>query len=222
MNRDAMLEEMGLSPAWKLKKPADAPNAAPPESPVASMDWDALCETIASCTICPLHKGRNKVVVGAGNRSADWFFIGEAPGAEEDQQGEPFVGQAGKLLDNMLAAIGLSRQRNVYIANTVKCRPPGNRNPEPAEMTACRPYLSRQIELVAPRLIVILGRVAAQSVLGSDASIASLRGKRHAYGGIPVLVTYHPAYLLRNPGDKAKAWEDLCLARRLMQESENL
>ena len=210
---------MGLYPVWKLKDSARAPNDVQvPANPVSSLGWEELEKAISSCTLCPLHKGRNKVVVGAGNRRADWLFIGEAPGAEEDQKGEPFVGQAGKLLDAMLAAIGLSRKSNAYIANTVKCRPPGNRNPESSEMSACRPYLERQIELVDPKLIVILGRVAAQSVLDSEASIATLRGKRHAYKAVPVIVTYHPAYLLRNPEDKARAWEDLCFARRLMKD----
>ncbi len=213
-----MLEEMGLHPVWKLRRAEEAPA----EACVATMGWDELEAAIASCIKCPLHKGRNRVVVGAGKKKADWLFIGEAPGAEEDMKGEPFVGQAGKLLDNMLASIGLSRQKNVYIANTVKCRPPGNRNPEPAEMAACRPYLSRQIELVEPKLIVLLGRIAAQSVLDSDEPIAALRKKRHSYGGIPAVVTYHPAYLLRNMDDKAKAWEDLCHARRLMKELDPL
>lgn len=210
--RKAGLEEMGLLPAWRLKGEAPPAGDAP-----QAMGWEEIRAAVADCKACPLHKGRNRVVVGVGDEHADWLFIGEAPGAEEDLKGEPFVGQAGKLLDNMLAAIGLSRKDNVYIANTVKCRPPGNRNPEASEMAACRPYLSRQIELVAPKLIVILGRVAAQSVLDSDASISSLRLKRHACGNIPAIVTYHPAYLLRNPEDKAKAWEDLCFARRLME-----
>ena len=181
------------------------------------MGWEELNSSAEACTACPLHRGRNRVVVGVGSERADWLFIGEAPGAEEDLKGEPFVGQAGKLLDNMLFSIGLSR-KIVYIANTVKCRPPGNRNPEPSEMAACRHYLLRQIELVEPKLIVILGRVAAQSVLETDATISSLRGRFHSFGTIPVLVTYHPAYLLRNASDKAKAWEDLCLARRKMAE----
>lgn len=217
---EAILREMGLYPAWRLKgsKEPVCEEAAPDAAGASEMDWDAIRESIASCTACPLSRGRNKVVVGVGSEQADWLFVGEAPGAEEDLKGEPFVGQAGKLLDNMLAAIGLSRQNNVYIANTVKCRPPGNRNPEPVEMAACRPYLSRQIELVKPKLIVLLGRIAAQSVLDTDASISALRGKRLALGNIPVVVTYHPAYLLRNPVDKAKAWEDLCFAKTMMAQ----
>ena len=215
MNRmDAAMEEMGLHPLWRLK-PGKAIES--PGEPVA-MGWEEMKSAIESCTACPLHKGRSRTVVGAGSEQADWFFIGEAPGAEEDLRGEPFVGQAGMLLDNMLASIGLSRENNVYIANTVKCRPPANRNPEPSEMAACRPFLARQIELVGPKLIVLLGRIAAQSVLDSDASISSLRGKMHACGNIPAIVTYHPAYLLRNPVDKSKAWEDLCFARKVMND----
>ncbi len=206
------MEEMGLHPLWRLKRDQAI---EPPGEPVA-MGWEEMKSAIESCTACPLHEGRNRAVVGAGCERADWLFIGEAPGAEEDLRGEPFVGQAGVLLDNMLASIGLSRENNVYIANTVKCRPPGNRNPVPSEMAACRPFLSRQIELVGPRLIVLLGRIAAQSVLGSEASISSLRGKVHACGNTPAIVTYHPAYLLRNPVDKSKAWEDLCFARKTM------
>jgi DNA polymerase len=153
-------------------------------------------------------------VPGVGDPRAQWFFVGEAPGAEEDARGEPFVGQAGRLLDNMLAALGLARDRNVYIANVLKCRPPNNRTPEPAEAEACRPYLERQIELARPRLIVALGKSAASLLLGTDATIASLRGRVHRYRGVPLIVTYHPAYLLRSLPDKAKAWEDLVLARR--------
>jgi DNA polymerase len=152
-----------------------------------------------------------------GDRNADWLFIGEGPGAEEDQLGEPFVGQAGKLLDNMLSAIGLQRGEDVYIANAVKCRPPNNRTPEPAEICACRPFLERQIALLQPKLIVVLGRAAAQAVLANDDALGSMRGRIHRRNGIPVVVTYHPAYLLRTPLDKAKAWEDLCLARRTMR-----
>jgi DNA polymerase len=155
-------------------------------------------------------------VFGVGDESADWMLIGEAPGAEEDRLGDPFVGQAGKLLDNMLAAIGLSRRQNVYIANVLKCRPPGNRNPSPEEVEQCSPHLLKQIELVKPKLILAMGRFAAQTLLATDASIASLRGKVHRYAGVPLVVTYHPAYLLRNLPDKAKAWEDLLFARRTL------
>jgi DNA polymerase len=151
-----------------------------------------------------------------GDERADWLLVGEAPGAEEDRLGDPFVGQAGKLLDNMLAAIGLARDDNVYICNVLKCRPPGNRNPEPDEVAKCTPFLLRQIELIEPRLIVAMGRFAAQTLLNTDASIASLRGRVHQYAARPLIVTYHPAYLLRNLPDKAKAWEDLVFARKTM------
>lgn len=165
---------------------------------------------------------RKQAVLGVGDEKASWLFIGEGPGAEEDVRGEPFVGPAGKLLDAMLAAIDLRRGEDVYIANAVKCRPPGNRTPEAAEMAVCAPYLKRQIALIQPRLIVLLGRAAVQAVLGEEGSLASLRGKTFTYRdgalAIPVVVTYHPAYLLRTLSDKAKSWEDLCRARALMRE----
>jgi len=151
-----------------------------------------------------------------GNESAPWLFVGEGPGADEDEQGEPFVGQAGKLLDSMLAALGLQRGREVYIANVVKCRPPGNRVPAPEEAAACAGFLDRQVDLIRPRLIVALGRTAAIRLTGAEASLASLRGRAHAYRGIPLVITYHPAYLLRNLPDKSKAWEDLLFARRTL------
>ena len=179
-------------------------------------EWPALKADVAACTACALHAKRNKTVFGVGDENADWLFVGEGPGAEEDAQGEPFVGQAGKLLDNMLAAIKLKRGENVYIANVVKCRPPGNRNPEPGEALACEPYLHRQIDLIRPKLIIALGKVAAANLLATDASVASMRGRVHEYRGTPLIVTYHPAYLLRTLADKAKAWEDLCFAVRTM------
>jgi len=163
-----------------------------------------------------LHAGRAQTVFGVGDEKADWLLVGEAPGAEEDRVGEPFVGQAGRLLDNMLAAIGLRRGENVYICNVLKCRPPGNRNPEPDEVAKCTPFLLRQIELIEPKLIVAMGRFAAQTLLNTDASIASLRGRVHRYAERPLIVTYHPAYLLRNLPDKSKAWSDLVFARRTM------
>lgn len=184
---------------------------------ILRMEWTALKEAVARCCECPLHAKRNKAVFGVGDENADWLFVGEGPGADEDALGDPFVGQAGKLLDNMLAAIELTRGRNVYIANVVKCRPPGNRNPEPAEARQCEPFLQRQIELIKPRLIVALGRVAALNLLAREASIASLRGRVHDYKGTPLIVTYHPAYLLRSLTDKAKAWEDLCFAVSTME-----
>ena len=182
------------------------------EPGVATLDWDALETRVSACERCRLCERRTNTVFGVGDRAADWMLIGEAPGENEDKQGEPFVGQAGKLLDSMLRALTLARGENVYIANVVKCRPPGNRNPEPDEVAQCEPYLQRQVALVKPKLIVALGRVAAQNLLKTDASISSLRGRVHRYENVPVIVTYHPAYLLRSLPDKAKAWVDLCLA----------
>jgi DNA polymerase len=175
-----------------------------------------LKSRVAGCTDCKLRAGCTRTVFGVGDEKAEWMLVGEAPGAEEDRIGEPFVGQAGKLLDNMLAAVALSRGRNVYIANVLKCRPPGNRNPEPDEVEKCAPYLLRQIGLIKPKLIVAMGRFAAQTLLGTDATIASLRGKVHRYAGVPLIVTYHPAYLLRNLPDKAKAWADLLFAAKII------
>jgi DNA polymerase len=195
--------------------PGEAPHAlvARAESSVQTLDWDALSKRVAACENCRLCEKRTNTVFGVGDRNADWMLIGEAPGENEDRQGEPFVGQAGKLLDNMLRSLTLARDTNVYIANVIKCRPPGNRNPEPDEVARCEPYLQRQVALVKPKLIIAMGRFAAQSLLKTDASISSLRGRVHAYEGVPVIVTYHPAYLLRSLPDKAKAWTDLCLAR---------
>jgi DNA polymerase len=156
---------------------------------------------------------------GVGDESARWLLVGEAPGAEEDRLGEPFVGQAGKLLDNMLAAIGLARGKGVYIANVLKCRPPGNRNPEPEEVAKCSPFLVRQVELIRPKLILAMGRFAVQTLLNTDATIGSLRGTVHQYHGVPLIVTYHPAYLLRNLPDKAKAWADLRFAKKTIAQS---
>ena len=181
------------------------------------MDWPALRRAVAACRACELCKTRTNTVFGVGAERADWMIVGEAPGAEEDARGEPFVGQAGRLLDNMLAAVGLKRGEDVYIANVLKCRPPGNRNPEPFEVAQCSPHLVRQIELLQPRLILAMGRFAAQTLLATEASIASLRGRLFEYQGVPLIVSYHPAYLLRNLPDKAKAWEDLCFARATMR-----
>ena len=183
---------------------------------IATMDWAELKEEAASCTACGLCKQRKQAVFGVGAASASWLFVGEGPGAEEDEQGEPFVGQAGKLLDAMLAAAGLLRGREVYIANVVKCRPPGNRTPTADEAAACAPLLDRQIDLIQPSLIVALGKTAVIRLTGSDLNMASMRGSLHRYRGIPVVATYHPAYLLRSPTEKLKAWEDLLFARREM------
>jgi DNA polymerase len=219
--REEVLAEMGLSPVWMLRNrkapeaKSDEPQRAAPEAAVPS-GWIELKQAVPACTACSLHKTRTQTVFGVGDEEADWMLIGEAPGADEDRLGDPFVGQAGKLLDNMLAAIGLSRADNVYIANVLKCRPPGNRNPEPDEVAKCTPFLQGQIGLVRPKLIVAMGRFAAQTLLGTDASIASLRGRVHSYQGVPLVVTYHPAYLLRTLPDKAKAWADLVFARKTM------
>ena len=202
----------------RAPEPESRPTADVPAVPirVGDLDWDALESCIRSCEACGLCRRRKQAVPGVGDREADWLFVGEGPGAEEDERGEPFVGQAGRLLDNMLASIGLKRGEDVYIGNAVKCRPPHNRTPETAELAACFPYLQRQIELIRPRLIVALGRPAAQALLNQEIRIGAARGKLFSYGAIPVIVTYHPAYLLRNLPDKAKAWEDLCFARRTM------
>ncbi|MGQ0443233.1 MAG: uracil-DNA glycosylase [Methylophilaceae bacterium] len=226
LTREDVLRELELLPAWKLRtqtepaKKTDALETFPILAPTASveaMDWQALQVCVKDCLACGLAKTRTQTVFGVGDANADWLIIGEAPGAEEDRKGEPFVGQAGKLLDSMLVSIQLKRGENVYIANVLKCRPPGNRDPHGEEVQQCEPFLKRQIELIKPKLIIALGKFAAQSLLNSDDTIARLRGKLHSYSGVPVIVTYHPAYLLRNLPDKAKAWEDLCLAKATMQ-----
>ena len=181
-------------------------------SQTSSLNWTELKHQVRDCTACKLRAGCTQTVFGVGDENADWLFVGEGPGADEDAQGEPFVGQAGKLLDNMLAAIKLKRGNNVYIANIVKCRPPNNRTPEPDEIATCLPYLQQQIALIKPKLIVALGKTAATSLLGRDATLGSLRGTVHDFQGSPLIVTYHPAYLLRSPAEKAKAWQDLCFA----------
>ena len=211
--RSEILAEMGIAPVWKLRAQVEEL----PE-PVVH-DWIPLKAAVSGCTKCSLHQTRTQTVFGVGDENADWLLVGEAPGAEEDRQGEPFVGQAGRLLDNMLAAIGLSRKKNVYIANVLKCRPPGNRDPKPEEAEQCSPYLLQQIALIKPKLIVAMGRHAAQTLLKSDASIARMRGRVHSYAGVPLIVTYHPAYLLRTLEDKAKAWEDLVFAKKTMSGS---
>ena len=184
---------------------------------VDAMQWDALAAAVANCRACNLCEGRTQTVFGVGDTQPDWLIVGEAPGENEDLQGEPFVGQAGKLLDNMLKSIGLERGRKVYIANVLKCRPPGNRNPQPDEVAQCEPFLRRQVELLRPRIILAMGRFAAQTLLASTEPIGKLRGRPYEYLGVPVVATYHPAYLLRNLPDKAKAWADLCLAQELMR-----
>jgi uracil-DNA glycosylase family 4 len=205
-----------------------SPPAAVPEA--AGLDWPALRQAVAECRACGLCEKRRQTVFGVGHPHAHWMVVGEAPGEQEDLRGEPFVGPAGRLLDQMLAALGLTRaeaapegapaltpDRQVYIANTLKCRPPGNRNPEPAELARCEPFLVRQIELVRPQVILAMGRFAVQALLRTDEPIGRLRGRVHRYQGVPLIVTYHPAYLLRNLLDKAKAWDDLCLAMETME-----
>jgi DNA polymerase len=212
-----LAEERAPSPdARPSEPPATASPTAAPASAVASMGWAELREAVRTCAACVLCRQRKQAVFGVGSESGPWLFVGEGPGADEDEQGDPFVGQAGKLLDSMLAAIGIARGRGAYIANVVKCRPPANRTPTPEEAAACAPFLDRQVELVRPRLIVALGKTAAIRLLATEASLASLRGRVHRYRGTPLVVTYHPAYLLRNLPDKAKAWEDLLFARRTL------
>jgi uracil-DNA glycosylase family 4 len=186
-----------------------------PNTEIDAREWAGLETAVRGCTKCSLHATRTQTVFGVGNRQARWMFIGEAPGADEDRQGEPFVGRAGQLLNAILFAIGLKREE-VYIANVLKCRPPGNRDPQPEEVIQCEPYLLRQIELIKPRLIVALGRHAAHSLLKTEVPLSKLRGQRLSYHGTPLIVTYHPAYLLRNPADKRKVWDDLCLAKTVM------
>lgn len=195
---------------------APAAPPAPPPAGVEEMDWEALRDAVRECRRCALCEQRKQAVFGVGHASAPWLFVGEGPGADEDEKGEPFVGQAGKLLDSMLAALRLARGREVYIANVVKCRPPGNRVPLPEEAAACAPFLDRQIALIRPKIIVALGKTAAIRLTGNEGSLAGLRGKLHDYRGIPLVISYHPAYLLRNLPDKAKAWEDLLFARRTL------
>ncbi len=196
--------------------PADTGGLSPRPAGIESMDWPALQAAVAGCQACGLCRSRKNTVFGVGDVQADWMIVGEAPGENEDLQGEPFVGLAGQLLDNMLRAVGRSRTgqgaQGAYIANVLKCRPPANRNPQPQEVAQCEPYLARQVALVKPQIILAMGRFAVQSLLKTEEPIGRLRGRVHRYEGVPVIVTYHPAYLLRTPADKAKAWADLCLA----------
>ena len=233
------LERMGLGPVWQLRSQADESVAMAVtdatthvanefatelSTDLAALDWDDLEATIRDCARCGLCRGRTHAVPGVGDRKASWLFVGEGPGRSEDLEGEPFVGPAGKLLDNMLKAMQLARGVDTYIANIVKCRPVdadgSDCPPVQNEVAACRPFLERQIDLIKPTVIVVLGKTAATSLLGlnEETSLASLRGEPHSYQGIPVVVTYHPAYLLRKPEDKAKSWRDLCLAQSLHDE----
>ncbi len=225
-HRVQYLKDLGIT-AWVRRerihaKPATGATDAPHlgvngsrENGIAVMGWPELEQAVTGCTACGLRAGCTQTVFGVGARQAEWMVIGEAPGADEDRQGEPFVGRAGQLLNSMLAAIGLQRGQ-VYIANILKCRPPGNRDPKPEEAALCRPFLQRQIALIRPKLILAVGRIAAQNLLNTDTPISRLRGRVHQLGGVPVVVTYHPAYLLRSPGEKRKAWTDLQFAIRTL------
>lgn len=206
-------------PAPKVEAEEAAPAVIPVAERVKNANLDELREQVLACTACGLCNGRRHAVFGHGGQPTRWLVVGEAPGEQEDRQGQPFVGRSGQLLDAMLSAVGMSRERDVFIANVIKCRPPGNRNPKPEEIAACSPYLMRQIALLKPERILVLGRFAAQTLLGTDATIGSLRGRVHQMKTdegreIPVVVSYHPAYLLRSPAEKARAWQDLQLAAR--------
>jgi uracil-DNA glycosylase family 4 len=210
--RQEYLSALGIT-YWTLRT---VPIAAADEGRETALDWDALRARVAACTRCSLSASRTQTVFGVGNQSAQWLIVGEAPGAEEDRQGEPFVGRAGQLLNSMLRAIGLPREQ-VFIANVLKCRPPGNRDPSPNEAAECLPYLDQQIALLRPKIMLAVGRIAAQNLLRTDKTLGSLRQQVHRFGvsQVPLVVTYHPAYLLRTPGDKRKAWEDLKFAREV-------
>ena len=242
-DRSTILREMGLTPIWSLRGAtpqsrevfAEPHHVAPAavtepvalierttqrvpnrESTIAAMSWEELITSIANCTACKLAKTRNKTVPGVGDRSPSWMVIGEAPGENEDKQGEPFVGTAGQLLDAMLVAVGKKRTQGVFIANVIKCRPPNNRNPEPDEIAACAPYLKRQIALALPKLLLAGGKIAAQTLLNRDDTVGAMRASGGQFAGIPVIVTYHPSYLLRSPLEKGKAWDDLMKARAIV------
>jgi DNA polymerase len=218
--RRAYLEALGID-VWVPRDQAD-PHAevvsTSGDTDTGCMDWSDLRDAVSGCTRCPLHQSRTQTVFGVGNPDADWMIIGEAPGAEEDRRGEPFVGRAGKLLDEMLRAVGHGRD-TVFIANILKCRPPDNRDPKPEESSECRGYLEQQIALIQPKIILAVGRIAAQLLLDTDTPVGRLRGTKHFLGDTPLVVTYHPAYLLRSPSQKHKSWDDLCLARRIAAEA---
>ncbi len=234
--RDDVLEELGLQPVFlpkkrvaaaapKVQKAVAAENKSAPKGhtalhdaraeKISQMSWDALVAEIAQCTACKLCETRTNTVPGEGARDASWMLVGEAPGADEDASGQPFVGRSGKLLDSMFRSVGRARATNLFIVNTLKCRPPDNRNPEPDELAACAPFLKRQIALAQPKLLFTVGKFAAMTITGSDEAIGAMRGKTYAYEGIPVRVTYHPSYLMRSPLEKAKAWDDLLAAKKM-------
>jgi DNA polymerase len=229
----AYLDALGIETYEPRKRPPPAPGVreeagspvpasttaiAPSAAVLDTLGWSELRARVAACTACELHRSRTQTVFGVGNQKAEWLIIGEAPGADEDRQGEPFVGRAGQLLNSMLRAIGLAREQ-VYIANILKCRPPGNRDPKPEEAECCTPFLHRQIALLKPKIILVVGRIAAQNLLDTEVPLARLRGQVHRYGPLatPMVVTYHPAYLLRSPGEKRKAWVDLKFARKVLE-----
>lgn len=221
--RRAYLQAMGID-VWITREEPDAPQSAATEvladvvnvADVVDMDWDALRSCVSQCTACELHSSRTQTVFGVGNHQADLMIVGEAPGAEEDRRGEPFVGRAGRLLDEMLRAISMDRQ-HVFIANLLKCRPPNNRDPKPDEAAACRAYLQQQINLLQPKMILAVGKFAAQSLLNCSDPVGRMRGKTHRFQDLPLIVTYHPAYLLRSPSQKRKSWADLCMAKSLLE-----
>ena len=224
-----ILKELRLTPLWRhrVKDPVNILAKTPSSSvtkkedrgsQILRSDWVQLEENVVGCTSCSLFQDRTKTVFGAGDKNADWLFIGDVPSTEEDTQGEPLIGLSGELLENMLEAVSLKRGDNIYIANTVKCRPSGDRNPDNSEEQQCEPFLIRQIELIKPKLIIVLGEITAQNLLGTSATIDSLRGRLHEYSSIPLIVTYHPAYLLQIQSDKEKVWQDLCFARNIMQK----
>ena len=242
-DRSTILREIGLTPIWALRSATPQPTEAVAEpievapvdvaesatqieritlpdpnreATIGDMSWEDIVASIANCTACKLSKTRNKTVPGVGDRAPTWMVIGEAPGENEDKQGEPFVGKAGQLLDAMLAAVGKKRSQGVFIANVIKCRPPGNRNPEPDEIAACAPYLKRQIALASPKLLLAAGKFAAQTLLNRDDTEGAMRSCGGQFAGIPVVVTYHPSYLLRSPLEKGKTWDDLMKARALV------
>ncbi|MBM4192264.1 MAG: uracil-DNA glycosylase [Gammaproteobacteria bacterium] len=217
--RARYLEALGIEQWVRRAMPAEVSEADTPAISLGESDWITLQACVRNCQRCSLHQTRTQTVFGVGDPAAQWMVVGEAPGVDEDRQGEPFVGAAGQLLNAMLAAIYLPRE-SVFIANVVKCRPPGNRDPRPEEVVQCLPYLHRQISLVRPLIILAFGRVAAQNLLNTETPIGKLRGRVHRSGALntPIIVTYHPAYLLRNPGEKRKVWEDLKFARRIFVE----
>jgi uracil-DNA glycosylase family 4 len=227
MMKGRYLDALGVE-QWTVRKairsaavnPAPETAASAAAQPASADSWERIAAEVVACTRCDLYKTRIRPVFGVGNRRADWLIVGEAPGAEEDKQGEPFVGRAGGLLNSMLLAIGLKREQ-VFIANILKSRPPNNRDPQREEVAACMPYLVRQIALLQPRIMLAVGRIAAQNLLATDTPLAKLRGQLHHFGEsrTPLVITYHPAYLLRSPTEKRKAWEDLKFARRIFSRA---